>query len=100
MTSKQLGKKIREARSKMGLTQADLAYRIGISAVSISAFESGRIHPARKYIEKIAQFTHQPIYFFTGEKVEEALGRVEKMIQELEELKSVLQNLNEDSSDT
>lgn len=91
-----LGKKIQQARKKFGLTQADLAYRMGISAQSISAFESGRIVPDRKYLEKIAQFTHQPLFFFTGQKAAEALAKVDIMIIELAKLKEILEQLIED----
>src|SRR5258708_35635446 len=92
--SKKLGKKIKQARTEMGLTQADLAYRLGISATSISAFEAGRIKPDFTYLQKIAQFTHQPIYFFTGKKVEEALDRIDKMITELQQIKQVLKDID------
>jgi len=93
--SKILANKIKQARTEMGLTQADLAYRMGISTQSISAFETGRIEPERKYLEKIAQFTHKPLHFFVGEKVLAAQMRVEQMIQELEELKKILAEMTE-----
>jgi transcriptional regulator with XRE-family HTH domain len=99
MSAKSLGKKIRQARKEMGLTQTDLAYRVGISTQSISAFESGRIRPDMKYVEKIAQFTHKPLFFFTGERVMVAINRVEKMIQELTELKEILLKVTDDESD-
>jgi transcriptional regulator with XRE-family HTH domain len=95
MSSKTLGKKIKLARMEFGLTQADLAYRVGISAQLISAFESGRIVPAAKYLEKIAQFTHKPMYFFTGQKVAEALGRIDQMMTELQQIKELLQQVTE-----
>jgi len=91
-----LGKKIQQARKKFSLTQAELAYRMGISAQSISAFESGRIVPERKYLEKIAQFTHQPLFFFTGEKSVEALAKVEYLLQEMTQLKKILEQIIED----
>ena len=91
--AKLLGKRIQQARKNFGLTQGDLGYRMGISAQSISAFESGRIVPERKYLEKIAQFTHQPLYFFTGEKAAEALAKVDKMLEELVELKKILEQI-------
>ena len=82
--------KIKIARREMGLTQSELAYRMGISPQSISAFESGRIVPERKYLEKIAQFTHKPIYFFTGEKMEEALDRLAKLESEITAIRKLL----------
>jgi transcriptional regulator with XRE-family HTH domain len=90
-----LGKRIKQARNEMGLTQSDLAYRMGISTQSISAFESGRIAPARVYIEKIAQFTHKPLYFFTGQKVAEVIDRLDKLSTEIAEIKAVVSQLIE-----
>ncbi len=91
-----LGKRIQQARKEFGLTQTQLAYRMGISPQSISAFESGRIVPERKYLEKIAQFTHKPLFFFTGEKAAEALAKVESMLTELAELKKILEKIVEE----
>lgn len=98
MTAKNLGKKIRQARLEFGLTQGDLAYRVGVSTQSISAFESGRIRPAMKHVAKIAQFTHKPLHFFTGQKVLEVLDRVEKVIVELQSIQQVLSEMS--SADT
>jgi transcriptional regulator with XRE-family HTH domain len=99
MSAQSLGKKIRQARTEMGLTQSDLAYRMGISPQSISAFESGRIRAEMKYIEKIAQFTHKPKHFFTGQKVLAAITQVEQMMKELAELKETLQHISDSDSD-
>jgi transcriptional regulator with XRE-family HTH domain len=93
MAANTLAKKIKQARLDMGLTQSQLAYRMGISAQSISAFESGRIHPEKKYIEKIAQFTHKPMYFFTGKKIAEAMDKIEKVMDELTEIKKLLEQI-------
>lgn len=94
-STKTLAKKIKIARTEFGLKQSDLAYRMGISTQLISAFESGRIVPQRKYLEKIAQFTHKPLYFFTGQKVAEALDKVDQMMAELQQLREVLLQIHE-----
>jgi transcriptional regulator with XRE-family HTH domain len=93
-----VGKRIKEARTEMGLKQSDLAYRIGISAQSISAFESGRIPPSQEHLKKIAQFTHKPLYFFTGQKVAEVVDRLAKMAKELQELQEIVSHLVEDET--
>ena len=99
MPRKTLGKKIKQARSEFDLTQADLALRVGISPQLISAFESGRIKPDLKYIEKIAQFTHKPVYYFTGQRVVEALTRVDRMMQELKEIRELLTQITDSPDD-
>ncbi len=93
--SSPLAKKIKQARIEAGLKQAELAYRVGISTQSISAFESGRIKPAHKYLEKIAQHTHKPLYFFTGQKVAEALLRIDEILAELAEIRKLLSKVVE-----
>lgn len=93
--AKKLGQKIKEARVAKGFRQADLAKLVGISTQSISAFESGRIPAAREYIEKIAHHTQRPVHFFTGQKVAEALARVDQLRTELNELHDILSQIVE-----
>lgn len=93
--AKKLGQRIKEARQARQLRQADLAKLVGVSPQSISAFESGQIPPAREYIEKIAYHTQKPIHFFTGQKVAEALARVEQLRKELDELHQILSQIVE-----
>ncbi|HPQ79257.1 MAG TPA: helix-turn-helix transcriptional regulator [Candidatus Dojkabacteria bacterium] len=45
MTSKVLGKRIKEGREKMNLTQRELALKVGLSDKSISLYEKGRAYP-------------------------------------------------------
>ncbi|MBW7955407.1 helix-turn-helix transcriptional regulator [Patescibacteria group bacterium] len=94
--AKVLGEKIKQARQAKNLRQADLAKLIGLSPQSISAFESGKIPPDREYIEKIAYHTQRPVHFFTGQKVAEALARVEQLKVELEELSAILKQIVEE----
>jgi len=92
---KTLGEKMKLARQERGLRQSDLAKLVGISHQSISAFESNRIPPAHEYLEKIAYHTQKPLHFFTGQKVTEAVLRVDQLITELEELKKILTKIVE-----
>lgn len=90
-----LGEKIKQARLGRGLRQADLAKLVGVSPQLISAFESGRIPPAPEYIEQIAHFTGRPLHLFTGQRVAEALVRIDEIMGELKELKSILSQVVE-----
>lgn len=94
-----LGKKIKHARLERGLRQVDLAKLVGVSAQSISAFESGRIPPAPEYLELIAHHTGRPLHVFTGQRVSEALIRIDEMIGELKELKNILSQVVEQDPD-
>lgn len=89
-SAKALGKKIREARESIQLTQSELAMKMGISAQSISAFESGRIRPQRKYLEKFALLAKLPVAHFTGNRIEEALSRLDALSSELEAVREML----------
>lgn len=52
-TSK-LGKKIADVRRSMGLTQNDLAMRVGITAQAVSKWEQGKSCPDIAILDEIA----------------------------------------------
>lgn len=45
MTHKNVGNKVKELRTSMGMTQAQLAELVGIARVSIVSIETGRFIP-------------------------------------------------------
>lgn len=90
MTAKALAKTIKNTRQRLRLTQDQLAIKLGISAQLISAFESGRIRPQRKYLQKLAELANVPIAIFTGDRVEEALSRLKAMQQEIQQIHDLL----------
>ena len=59
-----LGDKIREARKKASLTQAELAEKIGVKRSVISKYENGSISPTYDNIKKIADALHVRVYQF------------------------------------
>lgn len=59
-----LGDKIREARKKASLTQAELAEKIGVKRSVISKYETGNISPTYETISKIAEALHVRAYQF------------------------------------
>lgn len=50
-----LGNRIREARKQAGLTQEELAERIGVSRTAISRFELGEIEPSLRNLSALAE---------------------------------------------
>ncbi len=50
---KLLGKRIKEIRKNKGLTQDELAEKIGIESTSISNIENGKYYPTADNLEKI-----------------------------------------------
>lgn len=86
-----IGKKIREARKYKQITQEELALAIGVSDKSISAYESERISPPLKVLEKIAEKTDQTINYFLEENVESAvLTKLNEVERQFKEIKSIL----------
>lgn len=56
LTNKQAGKKLREARTRLCLSQEALAKRLGVSRVSIEAYEAGHRYPP----DEVAMFAGIP----------------------------------------
>src|SRR5436309_1080964 len=67
MNAVELGLRVAAVRRAAGLTQADLAARIGTKQSSISKIESGRVTPTLPVLERIAQATGSPIVITLGE---------------------------------
>ena len=50
----EVGKRIRQIRQRLGLTQAQFAQRLGVIKVSVARYEAGRV-PRPKVLEEIAR---------------------------------------------
>ena len=60
-----IGAKIKELREKAGMTQTELANKLGLSKSVVSAYEKGIRHPSYKVIPLIAKiFNVSELYFF------------------------------------
>ena len=51
---KNVGDRIREARTKLGLTQTQLARQVGVSSQTVWSWEAGRVKPTREHMEELA----------------------------------------------
>ena len=61
------GDRVRQARELRGLTQTDLAERVGVNQSMIAHIESGRSQPSDAITEAIALQTGFPPAFFRQE---------------------------------
>jgi putative transcriptional regulator len=61
MTHERVGNHIKELRSKLGLTQAQLAESVGVARVSIVAIENGRFLPTIETALSISKALGVPI---------------------------------------
>jgi len=65
-------KRIKETRLEKGLTQQDLANRLGKTAAAISDLERGKVQVTASDLFLISQLLQKPIEFFYGEEYGEA----------------------------
>ena len=67
-----IGSKLKDMRSKRGLTQKDLAKRINKSVSAISAYESNAQTPPTDVLISIAQVLRVPLAYFVDLSCEES----------------------------
>jgi transcriptional regulator with XRE-family HTH domain len=68
--NKDLGQKIKSARYEYGMTQEELAGRLGFSRIALSTYESGRSKLTVYQLGQIASILQQPIEYFLPPKGE------------------------------
>jgi putative transcriptional regulator len=61
---KVLGMKIQKNRKELGLTQEDVADKVGISRAYMGYIEQGRYAPSLEVLEKVAKALKSPISDF------------------------------------
>jgi transcriptional regulator with XRE-family HTH domain len=71
MTNKEVGEMIRTRRMARGMTQDDLAEKIGVTASAIGMFENGKRRPKDEVAEAIADVFNIPKWavYFSEEEV-------------------------------
>lgn len=83
-----LADRIKNARTAAGLTQEQLAERLGNERTRIIDWEKGRYAPSRKYREKLSEVLGRPEEYFEGQRDDKTLEmRVKQIIDKrLDEL--------------
>jgi len=67
MIYKDIGKKIQRAREEAGLSQEELASRLGYTQAALSNYELGKRRLYLANIEQIARELHRPLSYFLEE---------------------------------
>ena len=62
----QLGKKLKESRQALGLTQLELAEKLGCGRSSIGDWESGRTEPSLDMLILLANFFGESVDYMLG----------------------------------
>lgn len=87
--AKRIGIRIKLARIKAGMMQKDLAEKVGMHPMSLSAIESGRRGTSVAQLVEFARVLGVPVsYFFTG--AENETGETDNETAELEKLIAIL----------
>lgn len=74
---KEIGRLVRETRSKLGLTMTKFAKRVGVSQAQISRLEDGQQGFRTKTMQRIAEALDMPVvvYFGPRKKIEALIGK-------------------------
>ena len=104
MIYKDIGKKIQKAREEAGLSQEELASRLGYTQAALSNYELGKRRLYLANIEQIARELNKPLSYFLeesaiplkaeqGEPQDETTSEIVKLLSELpaEERKYLLE---------
>lgn len=76
-----LGKKIRAHRDELGLTQAELADKLGLTYSSVSQWESGRATPRTPILRQLAELFDTTVADLMGEDAAEtAISGTSRMV--------------------
>ena len=89
---REIARKIRNARTEAHLSQAALGEYIGVSDKTISAYEKGRTIPPFEKLKKIAEYTRQPLMYFTHEQSDTVtiINKLTMIERELESIRTLL----------
>lgn len=92
----EIGKKIKQARNSIGLSQDQLARFVNISDKAISSYEVGRTVPSRKILKKISTIIQKPLSYFDDSPLskEDLLIALKKIEVELAEVKKMLKKVD------
>jgi transcriptional regulator with XRE-family HTH domain len=85
------GEQIRKIRNKLGLSQTRFGRKVGVSGKSISAYETGKVNPPLKVLERISS-TYQVSIKTPNLKTRKMILKKIRHIQvQIEDIKSSLE---------
>jgi Zn-dependent peptidase ImmA (M78 family)/DNA-binding XRE family transcriptional regulator len=90
--------RLRQTREKLGLTLQQVADRVGLSAPTISAYETGQREPSFSHLTKFGKLYCRPVEFFFAEQAEPeevVVWRAKPFSPKAEELEAKLLELGQ-----
>jgi len=90
---------VKKARVASGMSQEDLAKKLGVSDKTISAYETGRAIPPTPTVTKIAALTNTPISELLGIKEDDSenklFGKLDQLIDKMSAIEQELKKIND-----
>ena len=88
-----VGKRIRQARVLAGLTQEQLAEKIGVSRTAVVRWESAETEPTLEHLLSLTKFLHVSADYLLGidehgqlmDVLQEMASKINKLVAELQE---------------
>ena len=90
-----LFKNIKKARTSSGLSQKELAKRLGVSDKTVSAYETGRAIPPTPTLSKIAEITNVTMSEILGESENNTQKTYNNIARQLDNIENRLTNLEQ-----
>lgn len=88
-----VGEKIKEERKKAGLTQSELAAKVGVASVTIGQYERGQREPRFLILKKISNVLDVPLEKLLS--IDDALEIASKRINNANELMGTLRKMSD-----
>lgn len=95
-----LVKRIKELRSKFGLTQQQLAYETGLSVAGIQSIETGRAKPNVETLVKLADRFNCTTDYLLGRDIESIEEKRKKLRQVADSVNEFIQFVQENEGET
>lgn len=85
---KTIGKRIRECRVKVGMTQEELAEALITKKSTVSAYENDKIDIKISILKQIAKVLDTTVFYLAGEQDEDINSDVMQMAKVLQQIQS------------
>ena len=99
MGRSQIGERIKLAREDAGMTQADLARKVGLEhPQSVSRYERGETEVPPKRLRAIAEATGRPMSFFVAERLPAGSLAQGDLLEQAEQVAAMLRDALEQAA--
>jgi transcriptional regulator with XRE-family HTH domain len=82
----ELGRRLREAREYLGLSQEQVADHLGIPRPSVSTIEAGKRRISFLELKRLADLYRRPLSYFSGEEIPEVDETTDALFRAAKEL--------------